>query len=1117
MPNSADTIQIRHPKITLFREAVLLERLYRAYRSDREFLRTTPNATMMIFLDAHEVKAFIDPDAPGILAGFIMNLELMAGDANRGVTVALRHDQILEGLLFNPSHVCGILPAHSEEMDREVAFRFNKWFDTVLKLVGQARREINEHREKARRLAQATQSIGNAELEVEFVRFFQTHAPALTAILRDDLGSSHRRLEAVMNDSKLTLFEDLPWEDFGVLPEDAEALRSLRPTPDSVRTLRDGLRVFDYRQNTVDANFVDASALSHIQLLRSELSKRGIDHIRVVLVSRARTLLLAARDMAKETKSEIFVRHPRMLALTSRDAEKLDAAVNLTLGMALDVWQAQVRAWPDDTADLAPLKAAGCAFLDAWDSFESSRLAVEAKWRENRPVLAAPGAGRRLAARLIQLFCTNENAETLLSLTLIEKFSEFGDTSSRFLLEAEHIALKARLTPATNGRVYVTPLAMGAVGPIQVERWPGLPALPADMSLEDIGKFVRGASERPLVWSLALACAGRWRQAAIFARGASQLADLEYNQVATADEARLLRAEIRRLGAGAPEHTNEEERDAAGRYAAAMNDLARVRDTNYPRRLREEAAQFLEAALLSVPMADIAAQLLSFFFELDQSADRSVQDEEKVRCFALMLLLYLYEARKQSTEPTMTDALRQHAKARHRDLLEALQRLQLDAVPHRARAMALIGYVLFGDPDRTPIVLNSALGRALMGPVNVPSDLRGELPDLLEGVRASPDQIGKFLHAELTEIWSALKRFHSPHLSLAPVPIPRYFREELTRRHPRVMQVAQPALDTNETIGLALMEGGPSMQHKAEIEPAVDKLKLAIDLAVEEKVDQHLLFYLRVAFLYARLIDVTFEPLFMRDREFRILIDEYLVLNESYERAALPNLRLNYIASNVTGAAQIAEDAIGRALEYVDDDAYYPRDSATGPHWLQSFVRRRSALLLLAEHPGAQRKWRGDRSTAEAEQEAGALNAACELLLDAERRDVAEVVDRAHALERQRRTNNVVFYASRMIERHGGREEAFDRLAPSGTLRRLVNRLLPTGIEKADDVDILHTVGCYFTATGRILDAHRAGRRISELIINEGKQMSGEGAEACAHEAFAWFMSGQRAEFIKSI
>jgi hypothetical protein len=845
-------------------------------------------------------------------------------------------------------------------------------------------------------------------------------------------------------------------------------------------------------------------------LLRDELNRGDAGHLRVVLVSRARTLLRAAADMAERDGTELLVRHPRMLALADPDAAELDKATELALGTALDVWQSQLRSHrpePDEEgAELAPLKDPARAFLGTWDTFESSRLAIEVKWRHGVQTNTTQSDEGELAERLLNLF-RDTNAEAILSRTLIERFNKFSSASSRFLLEPGQLALHARLTkvPASR-RIYITPVVKGAVGPIQVADWEGSPAGVADLSLEEIASKVRNESERPLVWSLALACAGRWKQAAIFARSALQLADLEGNRD-TADEARLLRAEIRRLGASAPPPADPDNEPAnpEERYERSMHDLAKVRPANAARGLREESAQLLEAALAGVEMADLPEKLRDCFTRLDKAADEADGPESEARYIALLLMLYLYDVRRCGDKSALRPEERLRASARHQDLAKVFQQLQkhdqTDAMPHRARALEVIGYVLF---DAAPADHAPRDGASCPKPANVPLELRGELSDLLEGLEVSSDRIAAFLKDEIETILEALRPFHNPELLLAPVVTPQTALDQLREDHPDIADKISGPLQSIEAVGKALLSTGPRPTDGHTIERAITDLETAIALGRQRKIAPAQMFHLRSTFLYARLLDATLEPKYARRQRFEELIGEYQALHDDYPDATLPCLRVGYLAEKI-GRLELERTAVATALELVDADKYYPKEVA-GPHWLQSFVRRRHAAIGLRDNPAVNLKWSGEPDSAEASRQARALIAACRFLLEAERLDIASGGDDAHQLERQRRTNNIVYYGSRLIERTGS-EETFNRLSPGKPLAVFVDRLLPQDIEGLADIDIVHSVGCYYAAVVNVAKAQRAARRIFGLM-GMGKNMAGPETR----EAHDWLPVGQQVE-----
>ena len=166
-----------------------------------------------------------------------------------------------------------------------------------------------------------------------------------------------------------------------------------------------------------------------------------------------------------------------------------------------------------------------------------------------------------------------------------------------------------------------------------------------------------------------------------------------------------------------------------------MKELAKVGKANAARRLREEAAHLLEAALAKVAVPDLPGKLRHHFDALDKAADEAGGDEPKARYIALLLMLYLYDVRRSGERPALRQSDHARARGRHRDLVGLLQPLQksgqADAMPHRARAMEVIGYVLFeaAPRDDAPPAAFTALK-----PANVPVEAaRGHWLGPVEG------------------------------------------------------------------------------------------------------------------------------------------------------------------------------------------------------------------------------------------------------------------------------------------------------------------------------------------------------------------------------------------------
>src|SRR5215470_13183951 len=112
-------------------EARSLHRLLRSYLDDRAFIHETTPTRLLYFVDAHEIKSYIDPNSPDSLVGFVLKAEqaVHLGEAAAVFNLSgrLRSDQLLHELLFDPSRQVGILPSHAEEVDEEIAFREDNW------------------------------------------------------------------------------------------------------------------------------------------------------------------------------------------------------------------------------------------------------------------------------------------------------------------------------------------------------------------------------------------------------------------------------------------------------------------------------------------------------------------------------------------------------------------------------------------------------------------------------------------------------------------------------------------------------------------------------------------------------------------------------------------------------------------------------------------------------------------------------------------------------------------------------------------------------------------------------------------------------------------------------
>ena len=100
----------------------------------------------LYFVDAHEIKAFIDPDNAENLTGFMLHAEQIGHTdtaAPLSLELKLKNELVLRELLFDQTSQVGLLHCHGEEIDEEIAFRQFAWAHQQIALLDQARDQLN--------------------------------------------------------------------------------------------------------------------------------------------------------------------------------------------------------------------------------------------------------------------------------------------------------------------------------------------------------------------------------------------------------------------------------------------------------------------------------------------------------------------------------------------------------------------------------------------------------------------------------------------------------------------------------------------------------------------------------------------------------------------------------------------------------------------------------------------------------------------------------------------------------------------------------------------------------------------------------------------------------------
>src|SRR5262249_40271002 len=86
-----------------------------------------------------------------------------------------------------------------------------------------------------------------------------------------------------------------------------------------------------------------------------------------------------------------------------------------------------------------------------------------------------------------------------------------------------------------------------------------------------------------------------------------------------------------------------------------------------------------------------------------------------------------------------------------------------------------------------------------------------------------------------------------------------------------------------------------------------------------------------------------------------------------------------------------------------------------------------------------------------------------------------------YSLESRRRLNNLVYYASLVLEACPG-PEGFEALGlGEAELRQMLARLVPEGIDQIPEIGVIHTVGAAYAALGEKELAAQAGNRFLEV------------------------------------
>jgi tetratricopeptide (TPR) repeat protein len=252
-------------------------------------------------------------------------------------------------------------------------------------------------------------------------------------------------------------------------------------------------------------------------------------------------------------------------------------------------------------------------------------------------------------------------------------------------------------------------------------------------------------------------------------------------------------------------------------------------------------------------------------------------------------------------------------------------------------------------------------------------------------------------------------------------------------------------------------------------------------------------FYTRMEVCYAKLLLALIDE-DNRNAKLEQLIADYEAISRDYPKASIPHFRLDSIYSEL-GKNDLAFDELTTAVNLVDDDPFLRIPG----HWVHSTIRRRVGARFSEEAAQQRRKL-----SEQPELREGYLQ---NLLLAF--RNVHAGADRLpeqhsdvlYALERRRRINNVLYYASLVLEvcpgPEGFRQLGIDR----GEMNLLLSQLMRGDVTSLSEIGIIHTIGAAYAALGEKEAAAAAGNH----LVNVAK----ETAEATRmtnflNDAFTW-------------
>ena len=269
------------------------------------------------------------------------------------------------------------------------------------------------------------------------------------------------------------------------------------------------------------------------------------------------------------------------------------------------------------------------------------------------------------------------------------------------------------------------------------------------------------------------------------------------------------------------------------------------------------------------------------------------------------------------------------------------------------------------------------------------------------------------------------------------------------------------------------LERGTLEQIAEDFTAAVDVLREKASQGGERALDA--LFYARMEVCYAKFLLALIDE-DNRNTGLERLILDYEAISQDYPRASIPHFRLDSIYSEL-GKNDLAFDELTQAVKLVDDDPFLRIPG----HWVRSTIKRRVGSRF-SEEASQQRRKLQEQPDPELR------DAYLQNLLLAFRSVHASAdeipekeSDVLYALENHRRVNNIVYYASLVLEVCPG-SEGFRLLGiDEREMRQLLARLTEGDVTQLSEIGFIHTIGTAYATLGEMEEAAAAGNRLVDV------------------------------------